>query len=455
MFSEQDIQKGLRVAVWEGCFATVHITLTTGAFLTGFALMLGVNDFQVALLTAIPLLTQVLQIFSIHITERLGRRKLISGLSSLIGRTLWAFVAVLPLISKWQSQSVLIFLTVFTIISMAMSFAGAPWLSWMADLVPAKIRGRYFGQRNMILGIVTMGTSLLAGQILDHYKSLNQLPIGFLIVELFAVLCAIVAFGFLMRQPEPPYQRTPSYSFIKMVKLPFQTEKFKKLLLFYLFYIFSVGLAISYFPVYLLKTLSWSFSTIALLSIGTSLVSLATQPLWGLIMDRVGHKPVIKITAIGLIPVPVLYLIATPDHTLPIWFDIFFTGIFWSGFNLVMFNMVFHSLPNQGRLGFLAMNSALTGLANFVAMIFGGWLAQSFASFNFHFLGQVWINYHILFALTLILRIAALPLIDKLEEPEAKSVSRMIRWLFLIINRHLGLDQIGWFLNRTNGKAGS
>ncbi len=452
MFSEQDIQKGLRIAIWEGCFATVHITLTTGAFLTGFALMLGVNDFQVALLTAIPLVTQVLQILSVHVTERLGRRKLISGVTSLIARSLWAVVVLLPFVPQWRSQSVAIFLIVFTGISMLMSFSGAPWLSWMADLVPAKFRGRYFGQRNMILGIITMVTSILAGQVLDHYKSINQLPVGFLIVELCAVGCAVVAFGFLMRQPEPPYQRTPSYSLMKMLQQPFQTEKFKKLLSFYLFYIFAVGLAIGYFPVYLLKTLQWSFSTIALLSIGTSLVALATQPVWGAIMDRMGHKPVIKITALGLIPVPLLYLIATPDHSLPIWFDIFFTGIFWSGFNLVMFNMVFHSLPQHGRLGFLAMNSALTGLANFVAMIFGGWLAQTFASLRFPFLGRVWINYHLLFVLTLILRIAAIPLIDKLEEPEAKSVSRMIRWLFLIINRHLGLDQIGWFINRNNGK---
>ncbi|MDZ7335209.1 MAG: MFS transporter, partial [candidate division KSB1 bacterium] len=390
MFSEHDIQKGLRVAIWEGCFATVHITLTTGAFLTGFALMLGVNDFQVALLTAIPLLTQVLQIFSVHVIERVGRRKLISGVFSLFGRTLWALVVLLPFLVQRKSQSVGIFLVIFTIISMAMSFSGAPWLSWMADLVPAKIRGRYFGQRNMILGIITMATSILAGRILDHYKSLNQLPIGFLIVELFAVFCAIIAFGFLLRQPEPPYQRTPSYSFLNMLKQPFQTEKFKKLLTFYLFYIFAVGLAIGYFPVYLLKTLRWSFSTIALLSIGTSLVSLVAQPLWGVLMDRVGHKPVIKITALGLIPVPILYLIATPDHSFPIWLDICFTGVFWSGFNLVMFNMVFHTLPQHGRLGFLAVNSALVGVTNFIAMIFGGWLAQHFASFQFHFLGQIW-----------------------------------------------------------------
>ncbi|MDZ7336250.1 MAG: hypothetical protein ONB32_13955, partial [candidate division KSB1 bacterium] len=67
----------------------------------------------------------------------------------------------------------------------------------------------------------------------------------------------------------------------------------------------------------------------------------------------------------------------------------------------------------------------------------------------------IWINYHFLFGLTLILRIAAIPLIDKLEEPEAKSVSRMLRWLFLMINRHLGLEQIAWLFNRSNGKSGS
>lgn len=446
MFSEKDTQKGLRISIWEGAFATVHITLTTGAFLTGFALLLGANDFQIALLMSIPLLTQVFQILSIHAIERLGRRKWITGILSATGRSLWIFLAFIPLVPTMKDHAIAIFLICLIVINSMLSFSGAPWLSWMADLVPPGIRGRYFGRRNMVMGIITMITSISAGRLLDYYKILNNLAMGYFIVLTAAVFCGIIAFYFIIKQPEPPYQRMPSYRFATYVKQPFRIAKFRKLLYFYLFFTFSLGLASSYFPVYLLKTLNWSFSSLALLSIGASIITLLTQPLWGRIIDRMGHKPVIKTTAIGLLPLPILYIISTTETSWPVWLDIFFTGVFWSGFNLVMFNMVIHSLPQHGKPAFLAVYAAMTGIVNFIAMIIGGFLAQQLSSIMVNFMGHSLINYHFLFLLTLILRIAAIPLVDKLEEPEAKTIGVMIRRIFLTINRHLSLGHAFWFL---------
>jgi MFS family permease len=452
MFSEKDIQKGMRISIREGCFATVHATLTTGAFLTGFALLLGANDFEIALLMAIPLLTQVLQIFSVHAIERFGRRKWISGIFSVIGRSLWAFPAIIPLIPALKANAITIVLICFVFINGTLSFANVPWLSWMADLVPSDIRGRYFGRRNMIMGIVTMITSICAGRLLDYFKIKYSLASGYSLVLIFAVLCGITAFCLLSKQPEPSYQRMPSYHFVSYLIQPFRSVSFRKLLYFYLFFTFALGLASNYFPVYLLKTLNWSFSNLALLSIGSSIMTLLTQPLWGRIVDRVGHKPVIKTTVLGLLPLPILYFIATPAFSQLIWLDMFFTGVFWSGFNLVMFNMVIYSLPQQGRPAFLAVYAAMTGLINFISMIIGGVLAQKLATIQLSLWGHRVINYHVLFLLTLIIRSIAIPLINKLEEPEAKTVGVMIRWIFLTINRYMSLGHALWFLNGNNKK---
>jgi len=214
-----------------------------------------------------------------------------------------------------------------------------------------------------------------------------------------------------------------------------------------------MGISSSYFPVYLLKTLKWSFSNLALLSIGSAIMTLLTQPLWGRVIDRVGHKPVITITVLGILPLPVIYLIATPQFSWFIWLDMFFTGIFWAGFNLVIFNMVIYSLPQQGRPAFLAVQAALIGVTNFVAMILGGFLAQQLSNFSIHVLGHSFINYHVLFLLTLILRILSIPLINRLEEPEARTVGVIIRQFFLSINRHVNLGHAFWFLNGNNRKS--
>lgn len=453
MFSEQDTKKGLRISILEGGFATVHVTVTNGAFLTGYALLVGANDFQVALIMSIPLIAQVMNIFSVHAIEHFGRRKWISGIFSVMGRSLWALLAVIPLIQSFSSHAIALTIIVFGTLSAMLSFSSTPWLSWMADLVPAKIRGRYFGKRNMILGIVTMGASIGAGKTLDYFKQMNSLEIGYFIVLMIAVVCGIIAFIFLTRQPEPPYRRMPSYNFMSYVLQPFYVSRFRRLLYFYIFFIFAMGIASSYFPVYLLKTLKWSFSNIALLSIGSAIMTLITQPLWGRIIDRVGNKPVITITVLGITPLPVIYLISTPQFSWFIWFDMFFTGIFWAGFNLVIFNMVIYSLPEQGRPAFLAIQAALIGMTNFIAMILGGFLAQQLSNFSINILGQTFINYHALFLLTLILRILSIPLINRLEEPEARTVGVVIRQFFLSINRHVNLGNAFWFLNGNSRKT--
>ncbi|HZP84949.1 MAG TPA: hypothetical protein VFB21_25150, partial [Chthonomonadaceae bacterium] len=49
-----EILHGLRISLWEAGFSTVWATLTTGAFLTGFALWLGADSVVMGFLTAIP-----------------------------------------------------------------------------------------------------------------------------------------------------------------------------------------------------------------------------------------------------------------------------------------------------------------------------------------------------------------------------------------------------------------
>jgi len=47
--------------VREGAFSNIFVVLTSGAFVTGLALMLGANDFEIGLLTALPYLAQAAQ----------------------------------------------------------------------------------------------------------------------------------------------------------------------------------------------------------------------------------------------------------------------------------------------------------------------------------------------------------------------------------------------------------
>jgi hypothetical protein len=45
---------------------------------------------------------------------------------------------------------------------------GAAWLSWMSDLIPIERRGRYFGIRNAVIGVIGMAAGFAAPFFAAH-----------------------------------------------------------------------------------------------------------------------------------------------------------------------------------------------------------------------------------------------------------------------------------------------
>src|SRR5262249_38062512 len=84
------VQRGLRLSIVEGSLSNIHITVCSGAFLTGFALLLGAGDFELGLIAALPFVGQLFQFMGAYLEERLGERRRLTVLSAGMSRSLWA-----------------------------------------------------------------------------------------------------------------------------------------------------------------------------------------------------------------------------------------------------------------------------------------------------------------------------------------------------------------------------
>ena len=91
-----EVLLGLRLSTWEAAFSTVWASLTTGAFLTGFALWLGADSVAIGLLTAIPTFVGLIQLLSSYTGERRKTRKGFVAGFMLAGRLLWLPILLLP-----------------------------------------------------------------------------------------------------------------------------------------------------------------------------------------------------------------------------------------------------------------------------------------------------------------------------------------------------------------------
>src|SRR5438874_3486425 len=109
-----EVLRGLRFSTLEGAFSTVWASLTTGAFLTGFALWLGARNVEIGFLTAIPTFAGLIQILSSYVGERRRERKQFTAWFTLVGRLLWLPILLLPLLLS-HAVALVVFLLLFAL----------------------------------------------------------------------------------------------------------------------------------------------------------------------------------------------------------------------------------------------------------------------------------------------------------------------------------------------------
>ncbi|MBC7261854.1 MAG: MFS transporter [Chloroflexi bacterium] len=224
--------------------------------------------------------------------------------------------------------------------------------------------------------------------------------------------------------------------------------------MFYLYWLFAVGISAPFFAAHLLKNLGWNFKGIAYLNILTAGMTILCQPFWGRLIDRFGHKPVLTVCEVAILHLPLYYAFCPPGVSWPIWVNAVLAGVFWSGFNLAIFSLVLAALPAKGRPGYMAAYSAWSGVVNFVAITLGGWVALRLSGLQLHLAGLPFGNYQMLFTLTSVLRFPGLFLLHRVREKEAVPTAILVRQTFNEVNRRIGLGRHFFLLPHANGRRG-
>ena len=439
-------RKALRISTIEGSWAALHFLITSGVFFTGFALMLGANDFQLGLLGAIPVLAQVFQIVGAYLIERTGWRKGIVVWFSVVSRTLWLPIALIPFFV--HSRAVLAFMILYAVSSIVMNVAAPGWVTWMAAIIPGSIRGRYFGARNRINGFVSITGNLAAGFTIDLFRQHGHEADGYLSLQLIAVAAGLAAFMLIRRQPDPGAPAEPPPAMAKYLLQPLRDPNYRRILAFYLYWVFACGIASPFFNAHLLKHMQWNFKSIALLGVVAAVTMMIVQTYWGRLIDRYGHRPVLMVTVFGILHLPFYYAFCPWSIRWPIYVNTVLTGVFWGGFGLAIFNLVIDMLPSRSRTMYVAVLSALSGITSFAANLLSGWLAEAMEGVRWQIGSLTIVNYQVLFLMTGILRIPALLFVRRVQEPDAVTTRVLVTKMFAEFNQRIGLT-LSMFLGGT------
>src|SRR3989338_63481 len=164
-------------------------------YITPFALSLGANNTHIGFLSSLPqLVGSFSQLYALKLLGKFSRKKLVF-LGALLQAFMWLgliFIGFLYHLSyiNTQSASIIVIIVYTILITFGLSISPI-WNSWMKDLVPENRLGKYFGIRNRILGIVLLISLLLAGFVLDLFKS--RVFLGFVVIFSMAFIARIVS----------------------------------------------------------------------------------------------------------------------------------------------------------------------------------------------------------------------------------------------------------------------
>jgi MFS family permease len=452
------LRRSLRLVTIAWVFGSVWVTATAGAPLTLFAKGLGASRFEFGLLAALPFLASLLALAGTILVERIGRRRFIFLISEYTQRLIWFPIGLLPLwmIHHWGNGAAHAALLTFLILIFLMNCGGAvgsvAWTSWMADIVPGRLNGKYFSRRRQWGIASAIPTAIFVGWVLDHHVSPTDQPAVMAACALLFVCSAvfgtadIATFHFVPDVYRPP---TSDGGIIKALIEPLRNRDFLCAVGFVAVMIFALTIMNQFVTLYLIdKVKASNTQTQFIVLIGPAIAQLLTLGVWGAAADRMGQKPLLILSGIGMV-LPGLGWLLTTSSTIWMGYIAAMAGAaLWTGIEIANFNLVLELSTNtgegtKGSSSYIAVNAIVTNVAGFFGGIASGVIAQILGDWHWHPSPRfkTFDYFDILFVLSAVLRLLAvvifLPLI---QEPQARPSFETLRFMTTnVYNNVVGL----------------
>lgn len=394
--AEQDVQRGMKWLVLDGICSQTMGVLVGGAFLVQFALLLGASNAVIGFVAAVGPLTQILQIPAVVITERTRMRKATTVVSVLIGRVALLLVAAVPFLVPERFR-VAVFLGGLLVYYGLGAIAGCAWNSWMRDLIPQEVMGRYFSRRLAIATAVGAGLSLAAALGLGAFKAAMPSEIaGYSAIFVVGIAAGLIGTIFLTLTPEPRMEPVESHGIMASLSQPLRDANFRNLLVFMGFWSFSVNLAAPFFTVYLLKRLGFSMTWVIALAVLSQAVNVFFFRVWGRIADKFANKPALGAAGfMFILSILVWPFTANPNMrflAIPLVLLVHVMGgISTAGMAVCGGNIVLKLAPRGHATSYLAVNGLVCGMAATLAPAIAGLAADSLESHRLR-LGIDWLT---------------------------------------------------------------
>ena len=395
-FTKNDIRTSLQASTADAIFASIFSLSTGGILVSNLLVELDATPVIFGMLSSIPMLVNFVQPVGAYISEQTTSRFKYSLLTFGTSRLLWLILVIGIFAnnsSVLNSQQLVILTLLIVLFSHLLGGLGsASWLSWLAIIIPRRLRGRYFGIRNSACHLTNLICIPLAGLVISHwYGGTIQ---GYGLVLSLGTICGIISLFCQYFQVDVNPQLQNQYSLngcesppedicqekTNWTSIIGKNSKFLLFLLYFSIWMLAVHLSAPFFNFYLLDTLDLDVTLVTVYNSLQTGANLLVLILWGKLADRIGNRPILVCVGV-LVAITPLFWLGIGNHQLDFWLWLpllhIFTGITWAGVDLCSTNMYLGIAPTRNKSIYFAIVAAVGGVSGALGTTIGGFIAQS------------------------------------------------------------------------------
>lgn len=337
-------------------------------FIPVFLARLGANSFQVGLLTTLPAITGLL--LSIPFGQFLETRKNIVkwySITRAVGLARFALIGLIPFAFS-SSNAIILILVIWAMFTIPLTLLQTMFSVVMNAIAGPQGRFELLSRRWSIIGITTAITVFLTGQVLDRIVFPLNYQIVLIVFSLGGVLSYQYSRRLILPEQTPHHdetrkklvQRIRNYIHLVRNEKPFFNFAAKR-------FVFMLGftMAAPILPLYFVRQIQAPDSWIAIFSTTQTSLLFIGYFLWLKVSRTRGSRIILILTTLFLSFYPMAIAISKAYWLVAVFAAI--QGLFEAGLNLVFFDELMKTVPEEHTASFVSIAQSIQFLASVIA----------------------------------------------------------------------------------------